>query len=322
MKFAKQKVRIWTLKTKDDNKITNKAVPLKTRRSLEAANTLSWGAFLWKCKLKFGRKRGRGESFLQRELSIYRGEGAVSRTRLDSTVARFPEDACPLRRSEGDVFLLKFNDFHGIGSLQSTRFPEGLVLGNSGKNCYPRNVEFDEIHEMSFQGGWLYEDLKSWICEALKSRSCEDLESWICEALKLRSCEDLESWLCEALKSWSCEDLESWVCEALKSRSCEDMESRICEALKSRSCENLESWICEALKSWVHEDTESWTCETSELGIYEIRESTEIRIRRLRRMKVSMNKRLMNQLEAKSKTPPQKSGFDVWTSGRLVNVWN
>jgi hypothetical protein len=30
--------------------------------------------------------------------------GAVSRTHLDSTVAKFPEDACPLRRSEGDVF--------------------------------------------------------------------------------------------------------------------------------------------------------------------------------------------------------------------------
>jgi hypothetical protein len=29
-----------------------------------------------------------------------------------------------------------------------------------------------------------------------------------------------------------------------------------------------------------------------------------------------------NQQEFKSKTLPQKSGFDVWTSGRLVNVWN
>jgi hypothetical protein len=30
--------------------------------------------------------------------------GVVLRTCLDSTVARFPGDACPLRRSEGDVF--------------------------------------------------------------------------------------------------------------------------------------------------------------------------------------------------------------------------
>jgi hypothetical protein len=75
----------------------------------------------------------------------------VSRTRLNSTVARFPEDACPLRRSEGNVFLLKFKDFRGIRSSESTRFPEGLVLGNSGKTCHPRIVEFDEVCEMSFQ---------------------------------------------------------------------------------------------------------------------------------------------------------------------------
>jgi hypothetical protein len=30
--------------------------------------------------------------------------GVVSRNRVDSTVASFPRDACPLRRSEGDVF--------------------------------------------------------------------------------------------------------------------------------------------------------------------------------------------------------------------------
>jgi hypothetical protein len=30
--------------------------------------------------------------------------GVVSRTFLDPTVEKFPEDACPLQRSEGDVF--------------------------------------------------------------------------------------------------------------------------------------------------------------------------------------------------------------------------
>jgi hypothetical protein len=30
--------------------------------------------------------------------------GVVLRTCLDSTIARFPGDVCPLRRSEGDVF--------------------------------------------------------------------------------------------------------------------------------------------------------------------------------------------------------------------------
>jgi hypothetical protein len=37
-------------------------------------------------------------------------------------------------------------------------------------------------------------------------------------------------------------------------------------------------------------------------------------------MKIFMYKRFGNQQEAKSKTLPQKSGFDVRTSGRLVNV--
>jgi hypothetical protein len=73
------------------------------------------------------------------------------------------------------------------------------LLRNSGKICHPQNVGFDEIHEISFQGRWIYEDLESWTCE------------------------DLESWTCEALKSWTCEDLESWTCEALKSRICEDL---------------------------------------------------------------------------------------------------
>jgi hypothetical protein len=122
------------------------------------------------------------------------------------------------------------------------------VLGNSRKTCPPRNVEFDEIHEMS----WLWEDLESWIREARKSRTCEDLESWIREARKSRNCEDLETWIFEALKSRTYEDLESWICEALKSRTCED--------------------------------TESWTCETMKSGIYEIQESTEVEVRRLWRM--------------------------------------
>jgi hypothetical protein len=102
---------------------------------------------------KVRRKRGSGENFLQRELSIYRGEGG-----------QFQEPASirPLRgfrrtRVHSDVprvmFLLKFKGFRGIGSLESTRFHEELVLGNSGKTCHPRNVEFYEIHEISFQGG-------------------------------------------------------------------------------------------------------------------------------------------------------------------------
>jgi hypothetical protein len=38
-------------------------------------NTLLRSDFLRKSKVKFGEKRGSGENFLQRELSIYRCEG-------------------------------------------------------------------------------------------------------------------------------------------------------------------------------------------------------------------------------------------------------
>jgi hypothetical protein len=44
--------------------------------------------------------------------SLYIGAGrVVSRNRLDSTVARFSEDVCPLRRSEGDVFYVSLKVF-------------------------------------------------------------------------------------------------------------------------------------------------------------------------------------------------------------------
>jgi hypothetical protein len=68
----------------------------------------------------------------------------------------------------------------------------------------------------------------------------------------------------------------------------------------------LESQTCEAM--------DSQTCETMQSGICEIRGFLCV--------KILMHKGFRNQEEAKSKTLPQKSGFDVWTSGRLVNVWN
>jgi hypothetical protein len=226
----------------------------KSRKSWSCEHFVA-KCFSAKCKLEFGEKRGSGENFLQRELSIYRDEGGSFKNlpRFDRCEVSGGRMSTPTFR--GWHFLLKFKGFRGIGSSESARFPEGLVLGNSGKTCHPRNVGFDENHEISFQGGWFYEDLESWTCEALKSRTCEDLESWICEALKSRTCEDRESWTCEALKSRIREDTESWTCKALK----------------------------------------SWTCETPKSGICEIRESIEVQIQRLRRMKISMNKRLMNQ---------------------------
>jgi hypothetical protein len=162
---------------------------------------------------------------------------------------------CPLRRSEGGVFFTEIQRFSWNRIVGVNPLPRGASVGEFRKNLSPSKREFDEIYEISFQGGWIYEDLEPRTCEAPKSRTCEDLESRTCEASKSQICEDLESWTWEAPKSRTGEDLESWTCEALK----------------SRVCENTESWICE------------------------IRESTEVQIRELRRVKISMNERLMNQ---------------------------
>jgi hypothetical protein len=62
----------------------------------------------------------------------------------------FPDDACPLRRSEGDVFteILRFslNRIVGVNPL-----PQGANVGEFRKTCHPRNVGCNEIREMSFQ---------------------------------------------------------------------------------------------------------------------------------------------------------------------------
>jgi hypothetical protein len=71
--------------------------------------------------------------------------GVVSRNCLDMTVASFLGDACPLRRSEGDVFTEILRIFHGNGSLESTCFPKGIVLGNWTKTFHPRNAEVAEF---------------------------------------------------------------------------------------------------------------------------------------------------------------------------------
>jgi hypothetical protein len=79
-------------------------VPSKVDESLSLQTLSREKPSLRSRNQKFGEKRGSGENFFTVRLSIYRAEGAVSRKRLDSTVARFPEDACPLRRFESDVF--------------------------------------------------------------------------------------------------------------------------------------------------------------------------------------------------------------------------
>jgi hypothetical protein len=69
------------------------------------------------------------KKFYGAKLSMYRGEGVVSRNCLDMTVARNLEDVCPLRRSEGDVFTrireFSWNQIVGVNPL-----PRGASVGN------------------------------------------------------------------------------------------------------------------------------------------------------------------------------------------------
>jgi hypothetical protein len=121
-------------------------VPCEPREKLEISaseNESDFSEDSQKCSGRLGKWWK--NFYSQGTLFIGEGGGVVSRTRLDSTVAKFPEDVCPLRRSEGDVFLPKFKGFHGNRSLESTHFPEGLVLGNLVKPCHPRNVELSKF---------------------------------------------------------------------------------------------------------------------------------------------------------------------------------
>jgi hypothetical protein len=157
-----------------------------------------------------------------------------------------------------EILRFSWNRIVGVNPL-----PRGASVGEFMKTCHPRNVEVHEIREMSFQEHRIREDLESWTCEAVKSRTCEDLESW--------------------------------TCEALKSRTCEDLESRTCETLKSRTREDLESRTCEASKSWIHEDSNSWTCKITKSEVRKIRESAGGQIRESRRMKISWTGRFTYQ---------------------------
>jgi hypothetical protein len=70
--------------------------------------------------------------------TLYIGEGVVSRTRLDSTIAKFSEDPCPLRCSEGDVFY---------------PLPRGASVGELGETLSSSKCRAIKIHETGLQNG-------------------------------------------------------------------------------------------------------------------------------------------------------------------------
>jgi hypothetical protein len=135
-------------KIKDDNSRTKKAIPSKIEEGSKLQTPYREEPF---CEYasKGSEKAREWWKNLRWELSIYRGEGVVQetasiwllrvlrKTRVHSDVLRV-------------TFLPEFKSFHGNRSSESTHFPEGLVLGNSGKTLHPQNVGFAETHEISF----------------------------------------------------------------------------------------------------------------------------------------------------------------------------
>jgi hypothetical protein len=93
---------------------------------LETSDPLSRRTFLRSHKQKFRENQGSGENVFTVKSSLFIGaRGVVSRSCLDSTVASFPEDACPLQRSEGDVFYQNPRVFVETGRQSQPASPRG-----------------------------------------------------------------------------------------------------------------------------------------------------------------------------------------------------
>jgi hypothetical protein len=84
----------------------------------------------------FQRKRRSGEKTYDTCPLFLGVRGIVSRNRLDMIVASFPGYACPLQRSEGDVFT-RIQDFLWNRIVRVNPLPRGTSVGESGKNLSP-----------------------------------------------------------------------------------------------------------------------------------------------------------------------------------------
>jgi hypothetical protein len=258
-----------------------KAVPLEVRGSIEIVSTLPRSAFLWKYEQKFAEIERLVKFFYSgsylfigargqfQELASIQLLRDLRRTRVHSNVPRVMFFTRILRFS--------WNRIVGVNPL-----PRGASAGKFRKTRHPRNTEFYEIREISFQ--------ESWTCEAQESWTCEDLESWTCEALKSQTCEDPKPWTCEArnlelVKIWNLEPVKPWGREPMKTRSHEPVKPR-----------NRRSAKLGNLLKFGFGSHDVWRFP----GWGDSRISG----------KPSQRRHL------------KKSGFGEWTGGRLVNVWD
>jgi hypothetical protein len=184
-------------------------------------------------------------------------------------------------------FFTEFQSFSWNRIVGVNPLPRGASVGEFGKTLSPskRRVWKISWNELS---GWL-NIVKIWNLELAKPRSRECAKIWNLEPAKPRSCESAKIWNLEPAKP--------------------------------RNRESAKIWNLEPLKHWSHELEKIWNRNLWNSEIY-WGSNSEVMVRRLWREKASMNKRFANQQEVKSKTLPQKSGFGVWTSGWLVNVWD
>jgi hypothetical protein len=202
MKFAELKVRMWTLKSKDDNYNTFENLRKSWSYEHFIAKRLSA-----KVQAKVRKKVRKRWNFFYSNSSLFIGVrgGAVSRTRLDPTVARYPEDACPLWRSEGDIFT-EFQKSSWNRIVEVNPLPRGASVGEFRKKLSPskRWVWRDSWNEFS---GWL-NITKVWNLEPARLWSRESAKIWNLEPAKLWSRESAKIWNPEPAKPWS-RNLES-----------------------------------------------------------------------------------------------------------------
>jgi hypothetical protein len=211
-------------------------------------------------------------------------------------------------------FLPKFWDFRGVRSSESTRFPEGLVLGNSGKHvtletsgvmkfvkwvfrnvkpAKPRSRELAKIGNLEHAKLWSRELAKIWNLEPAKLRSRELAISGISN---LRSSEVANLRRSGVLNLRSSGVANLWRSEALNLQS-----SYGREPVKTRSHEPVRSWNRESV------DFENpLKSEFGSHGVWRFPEWGDSQT-----SKKPSERRCL-----------KKSGFGVWTSGKLVNVWD
>jgi hypothetical protein len=132
MKFSKQRMQIhW--KEEMTTKKQRKQYLWKLVEDFKRRTTDRDSAFLRKYEQKFVEIT-KPVKFFYGGSSLFIGAGGGSfknSSRFDRWEISGGHMSTPTFR--GWHFLLKFWDFRGIGSLESTRYPEELVLGSSGK---------------------------------------------------------------------------------------------------------------------------------------------------------------------------------------------